>query len=122
VGTQVLDDQIDAVRRRALDRMDSAATAEELEAVRIEALGRKGFLANASKDFGKLASFDDDAAVGLAIDKIEMNQNIERFTRLSGSTLSIYYALSTWIPYTIVLMRADFTIAPTGARVRAARH
>jgi len=47
---------------------------------------------------------------------------IERFTRVSGSTLSIYYALSTWNPYTIVLMRADFTIAPTAARVRAVRH
>ena len=58
MGTQVLDDQIDAVRRRALDRMDSATTVEELEAVRIEALGRKGFLANASKDFGKLAPED----------------------------------------------------------------
>lgn len=58
MGTQVLDEQIDAVRRRALDRLESAATAEELEAVRIEALGRKGFLANASKDFGKLAPED----------------------------------------------------------------
>jgi hypothetical protein len=47
---------------------------------------------------------------------------IERFTRVSGSTLSIYYALSTWNPYTIVLMRADFTIAPTAARARAVRH
>jgi len=46
---------------------------------------------------------------------------IERFTRVSGSTLSIYYALSTWNPYTIVLMRADFTIAPAAARRRAVR-
>ena len=45
---------------------------------------------------------------------------IERFTRVSGSTLSIYYALSTWNPYTIVLMRADFTTTPT--RGRAVRH
>jgi hypothetical protein len=47
---------------------------------------------------------------------------IERFTRVSGSTLSIYYALSTWNPYTIVLMQADFTTAPAAARVRAVRH
>jgi hypothetical protein len=45
---------------------------------------------------------------------------IERFTRVSGSTLSIYYTLSTWNPYTIVLMRTDFTTAP--ARARAVRH
>jgi hypothetical protein len=47
---------------------------------------------------------------------------IERFTRVSGNTLSIYYALSTWNPYTIVLMRADFTISSTTARMRSARH
>ncbi len=47
---------------------------------------------------------------------------IERFTRVSGSMLSIYYALSTWNPYTIVLMRADFTIAATAGRGRAVRH
>lgn len=47
---------------------------------------------------------------------------IERFTRVSGSTLSIHYALSTWNPYTIVLMRTDFTIATTAGRMRAVRH
>ncbi|HKR65314.1 MAG TPA: DUF4185 domain-containing protein, partial [Thermoanaerobaculia bacterium] len=33
---------------------------------------------------------------------------IERFTRVAGRTLSIYYTLSTWNPYTIVMMRSDF--------------
>lgn len=47
---------------------------------------------------------------------------IERFARVSGSTLSIYYTLSTWNPYTIVLMRADFTIAPASRRRSAVRH
>jgi phenylalanyl-tRNA synthetase alpha chain len=47
----------------ALERIRSAATAEELEAARVEALGRKGALAQVSKDLGKLAP-EDRAAAG----------------------------------------------------------
>jgi Domain of unknown function (DUF4185) len=39
---------------------------------------------------------------------------IERFTRVSGSTLDIYYNISTWNPYTIVRMRSEFAIATPG--------
>ena len=39
----------------ALSRIRTAATAEELEAVRVEVLGRKGVLTNLSKDMGKLS-------------------------------------------------------------------
>lgn len=35
---------------------------------------------------------------------------IERFTRVSGNTLKIYYLISTWNPYTVVKMRSEFTI------------
>ena len=35
---------------------------------------------------------------------------IERFTTVAGNTLRIYYAMSTWNPYTIVKMRSEFTI------------
>jgi phenylalanyl-tRNA synthetase alpha chain len=52
---EVLDGQISQLRDAALARIEAAATADELESVRIEALGRKGFLANVSKEFGKLA-------------------------------------------------------------------
>src|SRR4051812_7856911 len=38
----------------ALDRIRAARSAEELEPVRIESLGRKGSLAQISKDLGKL--------------------------------------------------------------------
>jgi hypothetical protein len=37
---------------------------------------------------------------------------VERFTRLTNSTLYIYYTLSTWNPYTVVKMRSAFTISP----------
>ena len=38
---------------------------------------------------------------------------IERFTRQDGDTLTLYYVLSTWNPYVVVLMRSSFRI--TGA-------
>jgi phenylalanyl-tRNA synthetase alpha chain len=47
----------------ALARIDSAASAEELEALRVEVLGRKGVLAALSKDMGKLTP-DERAARG----------------------------------------------------------
>jgi hypothetical protein len=46
---------------------------------------------------------------------------IERFTRVSGPTLSIYYTLSTWNPYTIVMMRSDFQISEGSSRRRPVR-
>ena len=46
---------------------------------------------------------------------------IERFTRVRGDRLSIYYVLSTWNPYTIVEMRSDFTISQVMPRRRSTR-
>jgi hypothetical protein len=46
---------------------------------------------------------------------------IDRFTRVNGSTLSIYYTLSTWNPYTVVMMRSDLTIGRGTSRRRAVR-
>jgi len=45
---------------------------------------------------------------------------IERFTKVSGNTLNIYYVMSTWNPYTVVKMRSQFAI--TRGRHRAAKH
>jgi hypothetical protein len=36
---------------------------------------------------------------------------IERFLRVTGNSLKIYYALSTWNPYTVVKMRSELTIS-----------
>src|ERR1700749_172320 len=47
----------------ALARIQAAATAEELEAVRVEVLGRKGVLSQLSKDMGKLST-EERAARG----------------------------------------------------------
>ena len=46
----------------ALARIHAAATAEELEAVRVEVLGRKGVLTQLSKDMGKLPPEERAAA------------------------------------------------------------
>jgi len=37
---------------------------------------------------------------------------IERFTRITNSTLFLYYTMATWNPYTVVKMRSAFTITP----------
>jgi hypothetical protein len=36
---------------------------------------------------------------------------IERFTRVTGNTLRIYWLMSTWNPYTVVKMRSELTIS-----------
>jgi uncharacterized protein (TIGR03437 family) len=36
---------------------------------------------------------------------------VQRFTEIAGNTLKIFYTLSTWNPYAVVLMESDFTIA-----------
>jgi hypothetical protein len=43
---------------------------------------------------------------------------IERFTRVDGDTLTIYYTMSTWNPYTVVKMRSWFTLVQTGGAVQ----
>jgi phenylalanyl-tRNA synthetase alpha chain len=45
---------IDEILASALARIDSAATPEDLEPVRVQVLGRKGTLASLSKEMGKL--------------------------------------------------------------------
>ena len=50
----MLEESIQELESRTLSRIASAATAEELEAVRVDALGRKSGLTQFSKDMGKL--------------------------------------------------------------------
>jgi phenylalanyl-tRNA synthetase alpha chain len=51
----MLDESIQELAARTLGRIAAAASAEELEAVRVDVLGRKGTLAEISKGMGKLA-------------------------------------------------------------------
>ena len=51
----MLDESIQELASRSLARIAAAATSEALEAVRVEAVGRKGALAEISKGMGKLS-------------------------------------------------------------------
>ena len=51
----MLEESLTRLQSLALARIEQAANAEGLEAVRVEVLGRKGTLAQISKDMGKLA-------------------------------------------------------------------
>ncbi|MGA9624987.1 MAG: phenylalanine--tRNA ligase subunit alpha, partial [Bryobacteraceae bacterium] len=57
------DQSIQELESRSLARVASACSPEELEAVRVEALGRKGALAQISKEMGKLAP-EERARIG----------------------------------------------------------
>ena len=37
---------------------------------------------------------------------------IESFTRITNSTVFIYYTMATWNPYTVLKMRSAFSIIP----------
>jgi phenylalanyl-tRNA synthetase alpha chain len=62
----VLEDQIKQLRETALVRIEGAKSMEELEAVRVDVLGRKGSLGQFSKEFGKLSP-EDRAVAGKAL-------------------------------------------------------
>ncbi len=59
----MLDTQISELQAGALNRIAAAHSPDEIEAVRVEVLGRKGVLAQVSKDMGKLAA-EERARVG----------------------------------------------------------
>jgi len=54
----MLDEQIRALQLDACARMEAAVSLEDLDAIRVEVLGRKGVLAQISKEMGKLAPED----------------------------------------------------------------
>ena len=58
----MLEERIEQVQASALERILAASGPEELEAARVDALGRKGALAQFSKDFGKLTAEQRSAA------------------------------------------------------------
>jgi phenylalanyl-tRNA synthetase alpha chain len=73
-STHMLDQSIQDLLSRSLERIDSASTVAELEAVRVDALGRKGALAAFSKDMGKLAP-EERKRIGMVLN--EAKQKLE---------------------------------------------
>jgi phenylalanyl-tRNA synthetase alpha chain len=65
-----LDSTLDQLEKSVLAGLQSAPDAEALEALRVESLGRKGALANASKEMGKLPP-EDRARVGKRLNAVK---------------------------------------------------
>jgi phenylalanyl-tRNA synthetase alpha chain len=85
----LLDTAISELRESALQQLAAADTLEAIEAVRVEALGRKGKLAEISKQFGKLDA-EERARVGKLLNaaKQELESKIEaRKTELESKAL-----------------------------------
>ena len=75
----MLDDQISELQAGALKRIAAALSADEIESVRVEVLGRKGVLAQVSKEMGKLAP-EERARVGKLLNaaKQTLEEALER--------------------------------------------
>ena len=96
-----LEDSISQIHARALEQLTSALTLDAVEAVRVEALGRKGKLAEISKEFGKLAA-EERARAGKLLNtaKQELETRIEaRKAELESRALNIRLD-SEWIDLT----------------------
>ncbi len=96
-----LDDTISQLHASALKQLEQAATLEAVEAARVEALGRKGKLAEISKEFGKLTP-EERARVGKLLNTVkqELETRIEaRKAALESQALDARLA-SEWIDLT----------------------
>ena len=67
-----IEQKISELQQSAASRIAAATVAEELEAVRVEVLGRKGVLASVSKDFGKLAP-EDRSRIGKVLNQVKQS-------------------------------------------------
>jgi phenylalanyl-tRNA synthetase alpha chain len=70
LGRNPIDETIAKARETALDHVGKAGAQEALEAARVEVLGRKGVLANVSKEFGKLAP-DERSRIGKLLNEVK---------------------------------------------------
>jgi phenylalanyl-tRNA synthetase alpha chain len=68
----MLESQLAELRRQALARIESSTTAEALETIRIEVLGRKGALTGLSKEMAKLTP-EQRASVGKLLNSVKQD-------------------------------------------------
>ncbi|HLX45698.1 MAG TPA: phenylalanine--tRNA ligase subunit alpha [Bryobacteraceae bacterium] len=68
----VLEESISQLHAEALQLLESASTLDAIEAVRVEALGRKGKLAEISKTFGKLTP-EERASTGKLLNSVKQD-------------------------------------------------
>jgi phenylalanyl-tRNA synthetase alpha chain len=98
----VLEDRIKRVQSDAGLKINVAENIEALEAVRVEVLGRKGALAQFSKDFGKLSP-EDRAAAGKALNaaKAELEAAFESRKQVFERAAQDQRLASEWIDLTL---------------------
>ncbi len=72
----MLDSRLEELRRATLAAFASASSGQDLEAARVEALGRKGTLAQISKEFGKLAP-EERARFGKLLNSVKQDLESE---------------------------------------------
>ncbi|HEY6987876.1 MAG TPA: phenylalanine--tRNA ligase subunit alpha [Bryobacteraceae bacterium] len=96
------DSRLEELRRATLAAFASAVSLEELEKARVEALGRKGTLAQISKEFGKIAP-EERAHLGKLLNSVKQDLESEyesKKQRFEQAELAERLA-SEWIDVTL---------------------
>ncbi len=98
----MLEKRISEIQADALARIGAAKSDEELDAVRVEALGRKGTLAQISKEMGKLAP-EERAAAGKLLNaaKQVLEEAFERRKREFDQAALTQRLDAEWIDLTL---------------------
>jgi len=102
VPVENIEQTIADLRDRAAASIERASTPEELEAVRVEVLGRKGVLSTLSKEFGKLSP-DDRAALGKLLNQTKQQLESaldEKKQRFAAAALNARLE-SEWLDLTL---------------------
>ena len=98
----MLEKQISELQTEALARIDAARSPEDLESVRVEVLGRKGALAQLSKEMGKLAP-EERASAGKLLNQVKNdleNLILAAQNKFSANTLAARLD-AEWIDVTL---------------------
>jgi phenylalanyl-tRNA synthetase alpha chain len=98
----MIEKRISEIQADALARISAAKSDEELDAVRVEALGRKGTLAQISKEMGKLAP-EERAAAGKLLNaaKQALEEAFERRKREFDQAALAQRLDAEWIDLTL---------------------
>ncbi len=98
----MLEDNLAELRASALARIAAAASTEELELVRVDVLGRKGTLAQISKEMGKVAP-EQRGSVGKRLNAVKQEIEAAFETKSSQFTETALQARldSEWIDLTL---------------------
>ncbi|MBK5293010.1 MAG: phenylalanine--tRNA ligase subunit alpha [Acidobacteriia bacterium] len=96
------DQVLEALQTSALARIQASASLADLEAVRVEVLGRKGTLAGISKEMGKLAP-EEKARIGKLLNtaKQSLEQALERRTAQFEDAALDSRLASEWLDLTV---------------------